>query len=241
MHKKTEFIIFASVLIILVTLLFFAFNSSSSSIFANDKEQQLNNYIDNVRTSQTKSQRDSTISLYAHTIESGSKNNGKVLTPEQAPEICELSKSIATKPTSEEQAEQLAIYLSKEIEYDWGNIIVDTTGKPRTRVTKNPKEVLETGKAICGELANTYILMSECVDIDSYFIYGGGHAWNVAYINEIYYEVDTTQGCFDCDISKPEHSYPILGLCNLDKCISISQIASLAASQQTIFDQTMGK
>jgi hypothetical protein len=242
MDKKQEMIIFAGIIILLLILAFFSYSglNQNNNIFSS-KEQNLNNYIEDMRDTQTKSQRDSTIKLYISTIDTGNVNKGKVLNPSEAPDVCELAKSIATGSTKEQKAEQLANYLSKEIEYDWGNVIIDTTGKPRTRTKKDPIEVIESKSAICGELANTYMLMGECVGVEVYFIYGGGHAWNVLYINGVYHEVDTTQGCYDCDISKPEHSYPILGLCDLNKCITISQIANLAATKPNLFDQTMGK
>jgi transglutaminase/protease-like cytokinesis protein 3 len=245
--SKLRFLIplVAGIAIILLIVIFKPSSAETSSIdkmFMSEEARSVDDYVSNMRGTQAKSQRDNTIQLYIGLLQQGSANKQKVLAPAEAPEICELAESITVSATSQrDKAELIADYLVSEIEYDWGNIVVDATGKPRTNSKKDPRDVLESGTGICGELSNTYMLMTRCVDIDSYFIWGGGHAWNALVIDGTVYEPDTTQGCFICDITKPEHSYPLIGLCDIDRCIKMTDIASLAASQQSIFDQTMGK
>jgi transglutaminase/protease-like cytokinesis protein 3 len=247
LHGKLRFLIpiVAGIAIVLLVIFFKPATSENSSIdkmFMSEEERSVDDYVSNMRGTQAKSQRDSTIQLYISLLQQGATTKQKVLTPDEAPEICELAKSVSSAGESyRDKAELISEYIVTEIEYDWGNIVVDATGKPRTKSKKDPREVLESGTGICGELSNTYMLMTRCVGIESYFIWGGGHAWNALVIDGTVYEPDTTQGCFICDITKPEHSYPLIGLCDLDRCIKMTDIASLAASQQSIFDQTMGK
>jgi hypothetical protein len=245
-HKMRFLIpVIAIIAIVLLIVVFKPGSSDSSSVdkmFMSEEERSVDDYVSNMRGTQAKSQRDSTIQLYIGLLSQGTVNKQKVLAPYEAPEVCELARSVsASGATSRDKAELVANYLVTEIEYDWGNIVVDTTGRPRTKSKKDPSEVLASGTAICGEMSNTYMLMTRCIGIDSYFVWGGGHAWNALVIDGTVYEPDTTQGCFICDITKPEHSYPLIGLCDLDRCIKMTDIASLAASQQNIFDQTMGK
>ena len=245
--SKLRFLIpvIAGIVIIVLIIVFKPGTAETSSIdkmFMSEEARSVDDYVSNMRGTQAKSQRDSTIQLYISLLSQGTANNQKVLAPDEAPEICELAESITVSATTQrDKAEMIANYLVTEIEYDWGNIVVDATGKPRTKSKKDPREVLDAGTGICGELSNTYMLMTRCVGVDSYFVWGGGHAWNAIIVDGTVYEPDTTQGCFVCDITKPEHSYPLIGLCDTDHCIKMTDIASLAASQKSIFDQTMGK
>jgi hypothetical protein len=242
-------ILFITVIIILIAILAIVLlttntksekSSTIGSILGKDtKASNLNNYIDEMRNSQTLKQRQDTIRLYLNTLEKGSKNPGKTQSPEDAPQVCELTTDlIEGDNVIESKAEKLAKYIFDETEYDWGNVVIDATGKPRIRAKKLPTEVLEQKKGLCGELAKTYVLMGECTNLPIYFIYGGGHAWNVLLVGEQLVEVDTTQGCFDCNPLDDQHNYPVYGLCSRDKCITMNQIVALA-SQTNIFDQTL--
>ena len=242
-------LIFIGVLAVLIILAYLAYQSGGSggslieSIGGDSKSSNLNNYIDDVRERQTESQRDSTIKLYISLLTQGKTNKKyapKGFSESDRAQVCAKAEEIAIGETMLEKANQLADFIG-DLEYDWGNVVIDTTGKPRQRTHKNPLEVLQAETGICGELSNTYLVMAECLSMDTYFVYGGGHAWNALSVAGKIYEVDTTQDCFDCDTSKPEHSYPLYGLCDLDHCITIKDIAALASAQQSIFDQTMGK
>ena len=247
MDRKYEMSIFFAVLCVLIVLAYMAYRDggSNGSFFdeIGGKEGSLNNYIEDTRTRQTESQRDSTIKLYISLLTQGKTNKKyapKGFSESDRAQVCAKAEEIAIGETMLEKANQLADFIG-DLEYDWGNVVIDTTGKPRQRTHKNPLEVLQAETGICGELSNTYLVMAECLSMDTYFVYGGGHAWNALSVAGKIYEVDTTQDCFDCDTSKPEHSYPLYGLCDLDHCITIKDIAALASAQQSIFDQTMGK
>ena len=248
MERRTELIIFFAVLCVLVVLAYIAYTDAGGSSFldrigGDSKSSTLNNYVEDTRTRQTESQRDSTIKLYISLLAQGKTNTKyapRGFSESDRAQVCAKTSEIAIGAASTEKAAQIAEFVG-DFEYDWGNVVIDATGKPRQRTHKNPLQVLDAETGICGELSNTYLVMAECLDMDTYFVYGGGHAWNAIDINGAIYEVDTTQDCFDCDVSKPEHSYPLYGLCDLDHCITIGDIASLASSQRSIFDETMGK
>ena len=242
MGTKRETILFAGVFMILfiIVLLVIAvfvipgYSDKETNIFDNvmgdEKAEKLQNYIDDMRRVQTKTQRDNTIELYISMLQHGSKNRGKVITPEESPEICRLAESIAVGETEFDRAEQIADYLSQEIEYDWGNVLVDTMGRPKIKSKKSPTQVLEQKKGLCGELANTLLLMGDCLDIPIYTISGGGHKWN-AYVSETQIiEIDTTQGCFDCKSDNSQtYDLPVNRLCSRLKCVSLEKVADIVS------------
>ena len=249
MDRRHEMIIFFTVLGVLAVLALWAYSHPVSvndnifdSITVGGKADSLDNYIQEVRDRQTETQRDNTIKLYISMLDQGNFNRKYAPTgfsESDRVKVCAKANELATSATKLEQAKQIADFLGKEMEYDWGNVVIDATGKPRQAAKKDPLEVLDAGVGLCGELTNTYMVMTECIGVDSYFVYGGGHAWNAINLDGVIYEVDTTQDCFDCDVSQPEHSYPLYGLCDFDSCITITQIASLAMAQESIFDQAI--
>lgn len=239
--------IFATIIIAGIVLLIFTISeptSDSQSVVLpilgkSDTEVTLNNYIEARRDKQIIEQRHETIQLYINTLDQGTQNRGKVQSPSEAPEVCEIAQREAGSGSDVDKAENMASYLMDEVEYDWGNVMIDSTGKPRIRSKKTPSEVIVAKKALCGELTNTFMLMGECVDIPIFFIHGGGHAWNVVVSGDKIVEVDNTQDCFDCDTLKEEHNYPVIGLCSREKCININQVVELA-KESSIFKQTLG-
>jgi len=249
MDKKYWAILVIISLIIIATIVVIIPNPSPSqspdsnnvlrtTIGKTDTETTLYNYITDKKEQQTVQQRHNTLKLYISLLDTGKKNTDKTQSINEAPEVCDLAIKTAGEGTDIEKAEKIANYLG-DFEYDWGNVVIDATGRPRISAKKTPSEVIEVKKGLCGELANTYLLMGECLNIPTYFVWGGGHAWNAVIIDDKIIEVDNTQDCFDCDSLQPEHNYPVVGLCSREKCININMIAERA--QNNLFDQTMGK
>jgi len=233
-NKKYILLLLAFLIISLVVLLFIPESESQnssffSSLFMSKEEASVNDYVENMRAKQNMEQRDNTIKLYVKTLERGYNNRDKTQSPSEAPEVCEMAKEIIKSPSKIEQAEELANYLSLETEYDWGNVILDTTGRPKIKSKKSPTQVLEQKKGLCGELANTLLLMGECLDIPVYTISGGGHKWNAFVSETAVIEIDTTQGCFDCKAESRIPELPVVRLCDTSKCITLEQVTSVLA------------
>lgn len=105
------------------------------------------------------------------------------------------------RKTDFEKAVFLHDYIRDHCKYDWGTL-VDFYTDFRThlgdygRRTGNAYGCLIDGKAICGGIAEAYMLLLTRVGVECRVIfgnaYGMGHAWNVVKINGQWYHVDVT-------------------------------------------------
>lgn len=134
------------------------------------------------------------------------KPSVKILTGQQLTDSEQRTKKEAEKVLNSIVSDGMSDYQKVYEIYNW---IQDKTDydyeaakQKRYRHEKHPADnangVLFNGKAVCGGYADAFYLLSNMAGIDSYFVLGDNHCWNIVQLRGEWYYIDVTDESGKC-------------------------------------------
>lgn len=115
--------------------------------------------------------------------------DSEMRTKEKAEET--LQSVVADDMSDYQKVFEIYHWIQNRTEYDHA-----AAERERFRHENNPCDnatgVFFDGKAVCDGYADAFYLLSNMTGIDSYFVHGGNHCWNIVKLRDTWYYIDVT-------------------------------------------------